>query len=56
MFRHIYDFRLDPLKLNALVAAWRERGGAVSAALEGFAAWLRVDDAPDLSRSDRSVC
>lgn len=51
VFRHSYDFRLDPLKLNALVVAWREHGGAVSAALEGFAAWLRGDDSPGSTRS-----
>ncbi|MBE7502277.1 MAG: hypothetical protein HS113_18660 [Verrucomicrobiales bacterium] len=44
MFRHSYDFELDPVRLNALGAAWRERGAAVLAALRAFAAWLRGDE------------
>jgi len=41
VFRHSYDFQLDPLKLNALVADWREGAAAVTKALRDFVAWLR---------------
>jgi len=41
VFRHSYDFQLDPKQLNALLAAWRSGGQAVLEALRQFAAWLR---------------
>lgn len=52
VFRHSYDFELDPVRLNALGGAWRERGGAVLAALRAFAVWLRGDEC---SRSVRGM-
>ncbi len=48
VFRHSYEFQLDPLKLNALVAAWGRHGAAVTAALTRFAAWLRVNEPTDV--------
>lgn len=48
VFRHSYEFQLDPLKLNALVAAWGRHGAAVTAALTRFAVWLRVDEPTDV--------
>jgi len=41
VFRHSYDFHLDPARLNALIATWRTGGQAVAAALSEFVAWLR---------------
>lgn len=41
VFRHSYDFRLDPQRLTALVQTWRAQGPAVVRALGAFAAWLR---------------
>jgi len=41
VFRHSYDFRLDPQRLTALVRTWRAQGPDVARALGAFAAWLR---------------
>jgi hypothetical protein len=40
MFRHSYDFQLDPVRLNALTGSWRAGGPAVATALRAFAQWL----------------
>lgn len=49
VFRHSYDFHLDPRKLNTLVADWRAGAAAVTAALRAFAAWLRGEEPPPAS-------
>lgn len=40
VFRQSYDFRLDAIRLNALVAAWRGGGPGVTAGLRAFVGWL----------------
>jgi hypothetical protein len=40
VFRHSYDFELDPQKLNHLVESWRQSGPALLEALSQFALWL----------------
>ncbi|MBM3841588.1 MAG: antitoxin [Verrucomicrobia bacterium] len=40
LFRHGYDFQLDPVRLNALAEQWRTARPAVLAALSDFAGWL----------------
>jgi hypothetical protein len=40
LFRHSYDFQLDPVRLNALTSSWRTGGPAVLTALRIFADWL----------------
>jgi hypothetical protein len=39
-FRHSYDFQLDPVRLNRLVAACRRRTAAVITAWRALVAWL----------------
>jgi len=46
VFRHSYDFQLDPARLNTLVAAWQGGGPAVLEALRRFAVWLCQDQRP----------
>lgn len=41
LFRHSYDFQLDPQRLNNLTRAWHAGGPAVTSALRAFADWLR---------------
>jgi hypothetical protein len=41
LFRHSYDFQLDPRRLNTLTRAWHAGQPAVVAALRGFIHWLR---------------
>jgi hypothetical protein len=41
LFRHSYDFQLDPGRLNALTRSWHTGRPAVVAALRAFADWLR---------------
>ena len=43
VFRHSYDFQLDPVRLNALVNSWRADGAPVSTALSAFCDWLISD-------------
>lgn len=40
LFRHGYDFQLDPLRLNGLVEQWSAAAPQVLSALSAFAAWL----------------
>ena len=40
LFRHGYDFQLDPVRLNGLVEQWRAASPQVLKALSGFAIWL----------------
>jgi hypothetical protein len=40
VFRHSYDFELDPHKLNHLVESWRRSGPALLEALRQFSVWL----------------
>ena len=44
LFRHGYDFQLDPVRLNALTTQWRGIHQRVRAALSDFAAWLTQTD------------
>ena len=44
LFRHGYDFELDPVRLNGLTAQWRSVHAKVVAALLDFAAWLTQPD------------
>lgn len=40
LFRHGYDFQLDPVRLNRLVEEWRAAAPKVFRALSDFAMWL----------------
>ncbi len=46
VFRHSYDFKLEPRKLNHLVDLWRQEGKAVLEALAQFADWLTRESGP----------
>lgn len=39
VFRHSYDYVLDPVKLNRIVQDWQSDGAVVTDALEAFAVW-----------------
>jgi hypothetical protein len=41
LFRHSYDFQLDPVRLNALMSAWQANGHLASQGLRRFIDWLR---------------
>jgi hypothetical protein len=40
LFRHSYEFQLDPVRLNSLTGSWRAGGPAVLTAMRTFADWL----------------
>lgn len=40
MFRHSYDFQLDPARLNLLAVAWRGGRHEITASLKSFVGWL----------------
>lgn len=40
LFRHGYDFQLDPVRLNRLAEDWRAAAPKVLRALSDFAGWL----------------
>ena len=44
LFRHGYDFQLDPIRLNGLTAQWQSVQPQVTAALSAFATWLIQSD------------
>ena len=49
LFRHSYDFELDPKRLSELVQAWNVQKPALCQSLAAFSAWLleqagRTDD------------
>jgi hypothetical protein len=44
LFRHGYDFQLDPIRLNAQTTQWRGIHPQVSAAPSDFATWLTQTD------------
>lgn len=41
LFRHSYDFQLDPVRLNTLTRSWDASRPAVVAALRAFVDWLQ---------------